>query len=293
MKLAKLKWTNKGTSPRKDVWFVFLLLNVIYEAITFILSSFEQFKEDLNSVYTKADAAAMVISLPLGISLLFLFARRYREINGDVSILEKMPKWKHGLTILFVIFLNKISFGIIPLLWFGLKRSKIDDSDEYNELPNLTIIAVVAVLIISLGTGIYDERAKSEKEFIASSFAYKHETYKVYTDKMSESDFAKFSKIEVNCREKGISFEQRKDCMNRIKNALGYYLVKVNTDSLYLNTQYRDKYDNRTRFLLDYGNLYHITQMDDYTTFIIDYWEVLDTNEKIKAIMKDKIKIPI
>jgi len=291
--ISKFKWTNKGTNPRKDVWFVFLLLNVVYEAIIFILSFFEEYKDDFNSIYTNADVVAMVIAMPLGISLLFLFARRYREINGDAYILEKMPKWQHGLTILSVAFFNKISFGIIPLLWFGLKRSKIDDSDEYNELPTLTIIAVIMVMIISFGTNIYEERAKSKKEFIASSFAYKHETYKIYTDKMPESEFEKFSRIEINCREKGISFEQRKDCMNQIKNTFGYYLVKVNIDSLYLNTQYRNEYDNRTRFLLDYGNLYHITQMDDYTTFIIDYWEVLDINEKIKAMMKDKIKTPI
>jgi hypothetical protein len=295
--ISKFKWTNKGTSPRKDVWFVCLLFSAVDFAADFFLSFFEWFREDFalksNIVNTNADFASMIVSLPLGISLFFLYARRYREIEGDPLILERIPKWKHGLIILSVIFLNKISFGIIPLLWFGLKRSKIDDSDEYNELPNFAIIALVALFIISFGTGTYQERIKEKDKFIASSTAYKHETYKIYTDKMTEYDFEKFSSTEIECREKGISFEQRKNCMNRIINNFDYYLVKVNTDSLYLNAKYRENYDNKTRFLMDYGNLYHITQMDDYTTFIIDYWEVIEIDKKIKAMLKDKIKISI
>jgi len=282
---SKFKWTNKGISPRKDVWSVFLILYAVIIAANLILSPFFE--------STDAEFWGTLIAFPLGISLLYLYARRYREIKGDYFALEKMPAWKHRLVIASVILINSITLGIAPLLWFGLKRSKIDDSDEYNELPIFTIMAIIAGVIILFGLNIYEGREKEKREFIASSFAYKHETYKIYTDKMSESELEKFSNIEVNCREKGISFEQRKDCMYQIIEWFDYYLVKVNTDSLYLNTKYRDKYDNRTRFLIDYGNYYHITQMNDYTTFIIDYWEVLDKNEKIKAILKDKIKTPI
>jgi hypothetical protein len=67
-------------------------------------------------------------------------------------------------------------------------------------------------------------------------------------------------------------------------------MAKVNTDTLYMNFKLRDKYDNRSRYLMDYGNYYHITQMSDGTTYVIDYWETLDLNELIKAFGKDKIK---
>jgi uncharacterized membrane protein YhaH (DUF805 family) len=104
MKMGKIisnipKWTNKGLATRNEVWWFAIFYYVVSVILTIILTMLQipSLEGDYNRLYTKIEIAVSIIMIPLFISLLFLYARRYRDIFGE-NILEEMPKWKHNLT---------------------------------------------------------------------------------------------------------------------------------------------------------------------------------------------------
>lgn len=320
MKNSLLKWSyhlNRGTTwgyaTRKDCLIAFGFLFLLYFTLSFLyywVGYALGAQESVLDEYSKYLVFVLISTIIADYSMIFMrindiFSKRYFTTKWRIFVFLMI----YFLIELFGRIILKILFDMQPidsagygglLFWIVLcvyppssKEREEIPIIEY-KLPKKTILILsfitIAIWSLLLYGAVEDSENISSSEYGKDIKAYKHETYKAYTEKMPASVFDKFSSTEIRCREYGAYFEQMQQCMENLKIEFDKYLVRVSLDTIYLDHSRKEEYDARSLELMDNGNYYFITQMNDEVTYIIDYWEALDLGEKVKGLSKDKIK---